>query len=125
MPERLLVAREFGKLLGAIAHPRRIQIIEELRSGEKDVGTMQRVLGITHSNVSQHLAVLRAHRVVSEYRKGRQVVYSLTSPQLAEWLVEGMKLLPAVAREFDRMRSALIIATGARDPSKNSKQNQR
>ena len=66
MPYRLLAANALGEFLSAIAHPRRIQIIEELRSGERDVGSLTTTLGVSHSNVSQHLAVLRAHRVVAE-----------------------------------------------------------
>ena len=99
MPYRVLAANELGELLSAIAHPRRIQIIEELRSGERDVGALQKVLAISHSNVSQHLAVLRAHRVVAEQRKGRWVLYHLCRPQLADWLVKGGQFLPAVAVE--------------------------
>jgi DNA-binding transcriptional ArsR family regulator len=113
MPYRLLAATELGAFLSAVAHPRRIQIVEELRSGERDVGTLQKLLGVTHSNVSQHLAVLRANRVVVEHRRGRQVMYRLCSPKLAEWLVEGMQFLPAVAEEVTHVKSALRRATAA------------
>lgn len=49
MPYRRLAANALGAFLGAIAQPRRIQIIEELRGGEKDVGTLASTLEITHS----------------------------------------------------------------------------
>jgi DNA-binding transcriptional ArsR family regulator len=107
MPYRLLAANELAHLLRAIAHPQRVQIVEELRSAEKDVGTLQRALGISHSNVSQHLAVLRALRVVSERRHGRQVFYRLRTPLLAEWILEGIAFLPEVDREVDQVRSAV------------------
>lgn len=113
MPYRRLAANELGEFLGAIVHPRRIQIIEELRDGERDVGTLQKAMGITHSNVSQHLAVLRAHRVVSEYRVGRRVLYRLRLPRLADWLLEGMAFLPAVAQEVNQVKKALNRAKEA------------
>lgn len=125
MPYRLLVASELGELLRAIAHPRRIQIIEELRSGEKDVGALQNTLGILHSGVSQHLMVLRSYRVVVERREGRQVFYRLRSPQLAEWLVEGMGFLPEVAQEVDQVKRAVRKAKTTWRQLKDSKRNDR
>lgn len=125
MPYRLLAAEELGEVLRAIAHPRRIQIIEELRSGEKDVGTLEKMLEISHSNVSQHLAVLRAHKIVVERREGRQVYYRLSSPKLAEWLVEGIQFIPSVAEGVDLVKDALHHAKAAWSQSKNPIQKQR
>lgn len=125
MPYHRLAANELGAFLGAIAHPRRIQIIEELKGGEKDVGTLAGTLELAHSNVSQHLAVLRTLRVVSEHRERRRVVYQLCCPQLADWLVEGMQFLPTMTQEVDRMRNVLRKARSAWSPPNNSKQNER
>ena len=113
MLNQRIAANELGTFLSAISHPRRIQIIEELRSGERDVGALQKVLSVTHSNVSQHLAVLRAQRVVVEQRRGRQVLYCLRTPKLAEWLVAGMQFLPAIADEVTQAKSAIERATTA------------
>ena len=70
MPYRLLAASELAEFLRALAHPRRIQILEELRNGERDVASLAQATGLAHSSVSQHLMVLRAHRVVAEHREG-------------------------------------------------------
>jgi DNA-binding transcriptional ArsR family regulator len=110
VPYRLLAANKLGEFLSAIAHPRRIQIIEELRSGEQDVGDLQEALGISHSNVSQHLAVLRAHRVVLERREGRHVFYRLCSLELAGWLVDGMRFLPELTQETLDIKNAIRSA---------------
>ena len=72
MPERTLVTKELAQLLGVLSHPHRIRIVEELRAGECDVKSLQELLGISHAGVSQHLALLRAHRLVEERREGRQ-----------------------------------------------------
>lgn len=122
MPYRRLAANELGGFLGAIAQPRRIQIIEELRSGEKDVGTLAKTLGLAHSNVSQHLAVLRTLRVVSEHREGRRIVYQLCSPQLADWLVEGMQFLPALTSGLDQVKDAVRQAREVWGTPRNAKQ---
>jgi DNA-binding transcriptional ArsR family regulator len=107
MRARKVVSQELSHLFGALANQHRIRIVEELRSGELDVNSLQQALGISHSSVSQHLAVLRSHRLVQERREGRHVFYSLSHPQLAAWILEGLDFL---AMEFDlgeKMRSAV------------------
>lgn len=119
VPYRKLAANELGAFLGAISQPRRIQIIEELRSGEKDVGTLASTLELTHSNVSQHLAVLRTLRIVAERRVGRRVVYHICSPQLAEWLALGLQFVPAMNQATDQVKNALQCARDAWVPKSN------
>ena len=107
MPYRLLAASELAEFMRALAHPRRIQILEELHGGEHDVATLAQATDLTPSSVSQHLMVLRAHRVVSERREGRRVYYRLYSEQLADWLVQGLNFLPPMNRQSDEVRRAV------------------
>ena len=107
MPYRLLAATELAEFLRALAHPRRIQILEELRRDECDVASLAKATGLAHSSVSQHLMVLRAHRVVSERREGRRVFYRLRSDELADWLVQGMDFLPPMDQQTDELRKAI------------------
>ncbi len=107
MPYRLLAAGELAELLRSLAHPRRIQILEELRSNERDVASLADATGLAHSSVSQHLMVLRARRVVAERRDGRQVFYRLRSVELADWLVQGMDFLAPMNQQNDELRKAI------------------
>lgn len=93
MPYRSVVSRELAELLGVLAHPHRLRIVEELRGGELDVGALRDLLAISQSGVSQHLAVLRAHRLVAERREGRHVFYRLRRPELAHWLLDGLAFI--------------------------------
>ena len=93
MPYRFLVTRELADLFAVLAHPHRIRIIEELRDGECDVKSLQERLDIRHSGVSQHLMVLRAHRIVCERREGRHVHYRLRQPGMASWLLDATEFL--------------------------------
>jgi len=107
MPEPFLVTKELADLLGVLAHPHRIRIIEELREMERDVNTLQAALGISHSGVSQHLSVLRAHRLVSERREGRHVYYHLRQPKLARWLVDGIEFVAGTQEVAEDVRQAI------------------
>ena len=107
MPYRLLAATELAEFLRAVAHPRRIQILEELRTGEHDVASLTHATGLAQSSVSQHLMVLRAHRLVAERREGRRVFYRLRSLELADWLVQGMDFLAPMNQQNDELRKAI------------------
>ena len=90
MPGRQLVARELAEIFKVIAHPDRIRMIEELRTGEKDVNTLAETLGLPGARVSQHLSLMRAHRLVEERRDGRHHFYHLIQPEIASWIVDGL-----------------------------------
>lgn len=68
-------------------------MIEELRSGEKDVNTLQEALDLPGPRVSQHLSLMRAHRIVEERRDGRHHYYHLTQPEIADWIIEGLNFV--------------------------------
>ncbi len=104
MPYRSVVSREMAELLGVLAHPHRLRIVEELRGGELDVGALKDILGISHSGVSQHLALLRAHRLVVERREARHVFYRLRHPELAVWLLDGLRFIGSDAEASQQLR---------------------
>lgn len=93
MPSRTIVAKELGDIFKIIAHPDRIRLIEELRKEEKDVNTLAESLGLPGPRVSQHLSLLRAHRIVDERRDGRHHYYYLIQPEIADWIVDGLSFI--------------------------------
>ena len=107
MPFRSIVTKQLGTFLGALSHPHRLRIVEELGDQERDVNALTEALGITHSGVSQHLAVLRAHGVVVERREGRHVFYRLRRADLSSWLVAGLDFIGPAREEIREMESAL------------------
>lgn len=107
MPYRAVVSAELAKLFGVLSHPIRIRIIEELKKEDLTVGTLKDMLGITHSAVSQQLAVLRSHHLVVEMRQGRNVFYHLRKPELAQWIMDGVSFISPDASEVEQMMSAI------------------
>lgn len=93
MTTQSIVAARLGRLLGALAHPQRLLIVLQLGHAERDVATLQRVIGIRHSAASQHLARLRSDALVVERREGRHVYYRLVRPELAAWVAEGLRFI--------------------------------
>ena len=86
MTARTIVARELADIFKQLSHPDRVRLIEELRAGEMSVGELAETLSLPAARVSQHLSQLKAHRLVEERREGRQHLYQLTEPGLADWV---------------------------------------
>jgi DNA-binding transcriptional ArsR family regulator len=107
MPSRHLVAKELAQLFSVFSHPDRIRIVEELREGERDVNALQAALNVTHSRTSQNLSILRAHRLVAERREGRHVYYRLVNPDIARWVLDGLRFIEADLELTERRRSAI------------------
>ena len=64
-------------LLKAMANPVRLIILCQLAEGEKSVGELERVVDVSQSALSQHLALLRARELVRPRRAGQAIYYSL------------------------------------------------
>jgi DNA-binding transcriptional ArsR family regulator len=93
MPSRLIVSRELADLLKMLAHPDRLRLIAELRPGEQDVTSLAAALTLPATRVSQHLGLLRAHRLVEERRDGRNHFYHLVHPAIAAWIVDALQFV--------------------------------
>jgi DNA-binding transcriptional ArsR family regulator len=113
MPFRGIVSRSMAELFGVLAHPQRLRIVEELGHRELDVNSLAELLELSPSGASQHLAQLRAHRVVSERREGRHVFYRLRDPALAVWLLEGLRFLESDADASRQMKQYIRRARAA------------
>ena len=90
MPARIIISEKMAEFFGAISHPYRIRIIEELYTGEQDVNSMQAMLGVSHSTVSQHLSILKAQKIVTYRKEGNRAFYKLVQSELATWLLQGL-----------------------------------
>jgi ArsR family transcriptional regulator len=90
------VKAEFFKTL---AHPARIRVLELLSQRDHSVAEMLPEVGIEPANLSQHLAVLRRAGLVTSRKDGSTVIYSPTSPYVAELLAVARRILTGVLTE--------------------------
>jgi DNA-binding transcriptional ArsR family regulator len=83
-----------ANLFKGLAHPFRIRILELLSTApEVTVASLQQATGFESSNLSQHLAVLRRHRLVVSERRASHVFYRLSDPAVADLLAAARTLL--------------------------------
>lgn len=84
-------------LFKGLAHPFRIRILELLADGgEHTVAELQADTGLEASHLSQHLSVLRRHRLVRSDRRASHVYYQITHPEVAVLLSVARALLTAI-----------------------------
>jgi DNA-binding transcriptional ArsR family regulator len=79
--------RQFkSEIFRALAHPTRIAMLDELRDGELTVSDFVNRLKLEQSNLSQHLALMRARQIVIGRKSGSQVFYSVRDPLIFDLL---------------------------------------
>jgi DNA-binding transcriptional ArsR family regulator len=73
-------------LLKAMSNPVRLLVLCRLAESEKSVGELERVVDISQSALSQHLALLRSRGLVKFRREGQTLYYSLAGREAATLL---------------------------------------
>ena len=96
-------------LLQAMADPVRLALIQRMATGPVAVSDLVAATGHAQSKVSNHLALLRRHHLVSATKLGRQVHYQVCDPVVIE-MMEVLKGLPGVRQAASKVPPALVKA---------------
>jgi ArsR family transcriptional regulator len=105
MPMRQRVVEDAAAVFAAMGHPTRLRVLALLHQREHDATQLATALGLSPSNVSQHLALLRNHHLVTVRREGTHVHYALRDARVGELLDRALDLLAddaAHARDVER-----------------------
>ncbi len=82
-----------AELFRTLGHPVRIRVLELLQEGDRPVHELLAEIDVEASNLSQQLAVLRRSGLVRSARDGATVRYRLASPDIADLLLNGRRIL--------------------------------
>ncbi len=130
---------QFARVGKALGNPNRLELLEFLAQGERNVEDLARVSGLSVANTSQHLQQLRQAGLVTTRKQGQHVYYSLTGDDVVQMLgclrrvaehhvAEVEKLVntyltvkddlePVPAAELlDRVRQGLVTVIDVRPP---------
>jgi len=78
-PEAL---QEVAAYFQTLSEPTRLQILNYLREGERNVGELAQLCGYTAANVSRHLAMLTNHGLVARESRGTSVYYRIADESI-------------------------------------------
>ncbi len=130
---------QFARVGKALGNANRLELLEFLAQGERNVEDLARVSGLSVANTSQHLQQLRQAGLVTTRKQGQHVYYSLTGDDVVQMLgclrrvaehhvAEVEKLVntyltvkddlePVPAAELlDRVRQGLVTVIDVRPP---------
>lgn len=65
-----------------ISNPKRQEILDALRENESTVNELAEKTGMSQSNLSQHLAILRSKGILQTRRDGTHVCYSIANKKI-------------------------------------------
>jgi len=105
-----------AEMFRTLGHPVRIRVLELLQTGPRPVCDLLTEIDIEASNLSQQLAVLRRAGVVVSYRDGGQVMYALSTPDVADLLAAGRRILGAILTDRDGLLAELRRNQPGGDP---------
>lgn len=94
----LKVFEDQAQLLSALAHPKRLEILNLIAQKSLTVTEIYSMLDLPQANISQHLQVLREAGVVITKRQGKEIYYRPKNKKVKEYLPKSnlLKLTPLV-----------------------------
>ena len=99
----------------ALSEPTRLQILNLLRAGERNVGDLAQLTGYTSANVSRHLAFLMQQGLVGREARGTSVYYRIADASVYALcdLVCG-----SIARQHERtVQDGRVFASSGAPPA--------
>jgi ArsR family transcriptional regulator len=87
-----------------LASPKRLEILNALKEGEKTVTELVEILGVPKANVSQHLAVKRHKGILKTRREGVNIYYAVSNAKV----IQACILMREVLTEQMQEKSKLI-----------------
>ena len=93
--------------LKALAHPARLQVVEFLKSGEKNVGSIIQALSIQQSSLSRHLTVLREAGILKSRQQGTVIYYNIEDHDIFHVLRPIAEMLRKKLKKTEAVLSSL------------------
>lgn len=77
-----LTFQQFANIATAFSSPKRLEIIDILSQGERDVETLTKETNMNFANTSRHLQILKSANLIKARKEGVRVFYSLSDNEV-------------------------------------------
>jgi len=101
-PKQALFA-EFAAVAKAVAHPHRLELLEQLAQGERSVDVLANRIRTSTANASQHLQHMRRAGLVVARRHGKFVFYRLADDAVLDLLATVRRIAEHQSAEVERV----------------------
>ena len=107
---------QFAVVAQALANGHRVELIELVAQGERSVEELARLAGLTVTNASQHLQLLRRAGLVVARRAGKQVLYRLADRDVVDLLMAVRRTAERGVAEIDKIVQRYFHARDSLEP---------
>ncbi len=114
-PKRAIF-EQFAMVAQALANAHRVELIELVAQGERSVEELARLSGLTVTNASQHLQLLRRAGLVVARRSGKQVLYRLADRDVVDLLMAVRRTAERGVAEIDKIVQSYFHARDSLEP---------
>jgi rhodanese-related sulfurtransferase/DNA-binding transcriptional ArsR family regulator len=101
-PKRALFT-QFATVAKAVAHPHRLELLEQLAQGERTVEVLAERVRISSANASQHLKQMRSAGLIAARRDGKFIFYRLTDDTILDLLASLRRMAERNLAEVERV----------------------
>lgn len=110
------VNEQFARIGKALASARRVQLLDLLGQGERSVDDLARASGMTVTNASQHLQVLRAVRLIDARKEGTKVFHRIADEEVCRFFFAFRDLARTRLAEVDQFMQRYADADEELEP---------
>lgn len=101
-PKQVLFAH-FAAVAKAVAHPHRLELLEQLAQGERSVEVLADRTRVSIANASQHLQRMRRAGLLAVRREGKFVFYRLADDAVLDLLASARRIAEHSLAEVERV----------------------
>src|SRR5262245_61863532 len=101
-PKQALFA-QFAAVAKAVAHPHRLELLEQLAQGERSVEVLAKRTRLSVANASQHLQHMRRAGLLASRREGRFVFHRLADDAVLDLLAAVRRIAERNTAEVERI----------------------
>lgn len=110
------IYEQFSRIGKAVSNPNRLELLDILCQGERTVETLAKETGLTVANVSQHLRVLWAARLVETEKQGLFVIYRLADQAVCEFFFAMRVLAEKRLAEVEQIKRRFLEGRDGMEP---------
>ena len=100
---KLALFAQFAAVAKSLAHPHRLELLEQLAQGKRSVEILAERTGLSVANASQHLQQMRRAGIVAARREGKFVFYTLADETVLDLLAALRRLAERNVAEVERV----------------------
>jgi rhodanese-related sulfurtransferase/DNA-binding transcriptional ArsR family regulator len=100
---KLALFAQFAAVAKSLAHPSRLELLEQLAQGERSVEILAKRTGLSVANTSQHLQQMRRTGMVVTRRDGKFIFYTLADDAVLDLVSALRRIAERNVAEVDRV----------------------